>query len=754
VSNGQPERAGHTGAGHTGAGHTGAGHTEKIGDRERPRGSEATTSEGGGPGASRRAGPARIGTTLRGEGTLPFLRPGSSPERLNPIERAKLARHPFEAVSELAARASAGPAALAAIPGEIERLKWAGLYPQRQGGDAFMLRIKVPGGRLAAEQARVIGEIASEFARPPGASDREPGPSVADLTTRQDVQLHWVHLADVPAVWQRLDQVGLTTIQACGDSARNVLCCPVAGVDPDEVFDATPIAAAISRFFTGERLYANLPRKFKMSVTGCREDCVRAEINDIGLWPATSEDVLGFNLLVGGGLSDGERMASDVDVFVEPSDAVEICRAIAQLYGELGNREHRGQARLRYLVQELGPEGFRHELAARTTLPLRPAGEALTTRYRGDHVGVHPERRPGFVSVGCCVPVGRLIGADLVAFAEVAEAFGDGTLRIGCDQNLILTGVATEQLEEVLGLEVLTRYSPFPGPFTRGVLACTGNEFCRFAVVESKQRAREVARALDDLFGASLGANGAGTDSSQPAEIQPAEIQPAEIQPAEIRPAGARVSGTRTPGAVVPPPSDVGPIRIHVSGCSASCGQPQIADIGLRGAAAVRGDALEEGFDIGLGGSLGQRAAFVDWIAASLQARGLLPSLTRLLGRFATTHRPEETFSEWVRRRSPEELRATLSPPTPADSITADSMSADSMPSHSGPVSRGRIDSGKSEAGPGEDAGRPLPADGPQPASARDADTRAPSSSGGPSAGDPPARTSPPARRASGGGSR
>ncbi len=271
-----------------------------------------------------------------------------------------------------------------------------------------MMRVKIPGGFLTAPQIREIGVVADAFGEgPDGTESRVFGSRYADLTTRQTVQIHWLRIEDIPRIWRRFAAVGLTTVQACGDSARNVLSCPVSGVDAHEAFDALPIARKVSAFFTGNREYANLPRKFKMSVTGCVEDCAQAEINDIGLWPARAEDgTLGFNLLAGGGLSDGERMASDIDVFVAQDQAVEVTRAIAQLFGELGNRENRGLARMRYLVQELGPEGFREELAKRARFELVPAGEDLTTRYRGDHVGVHPQKEPGLFYVGCSVPGG------------------------------------------------------------------------------------------------------------------------------------------------------------------------------------------------------------------------------------------------------------------------------------------------------------------------------------------------------------
>ena len=280
------------------------------------------------------------------------------------------------------------------------------MYPQRQGGDAFMMRIKVPGGVMTAAQVREVGVAADAYAEGP---DDSPvfGNRYADLTTRQDIQLHWIRIADVPRIWQRFWDVGLTTVQACGDSARNVCSCPVSGIDAHEVVEALPVARAISAYFTGNREYANLPRKFKISVTGCLEDCARVEINDIGLWPAEQSDgSIGFNVLIGGGLSDGERMASDIDVFIRPDQAVELCRGVAQLFGELGNRENRGLARMRYLAQELGPEGFRAALDERTKFTLDPAGRELTDRFRGDHVGVHPQKQPGLVYVGLLGPGG------------------------------------------------------------------------------------------------------------------------------------------------------------------------------------------------------------------------------------------------------------------------------------------------------------------------------------------------------------
>jgi ferredoxin-nitrite reductase len=533
-----------------------------------------------------------------------FLREGQT---LNKVEKIKLERHPLEVYRAVIDTYSKDLAAMSEVSGEVERLKWVGIYPQKGGGDAFMLRIKVPGGILTPRQARVVGRIASDFANGP-IPNPHFGNKFLDLTTRQDVQMHWIKMGDIPEVWRRLEEVGITTVQACGDSARNVLCCPVSGLGHDEAIDAYPVAQAISDYFTGNREYANLPRKFKMSVTGCLEDCAQAEINDIGMLPARLEDgTVGFNLRVGGGLSDGPRMASDIDVFVRTEDAVEITRGVAQVFGELGNRENRWTARMRYLVQELGPEGFREELEKRVSVELTPAGEDLTKRYRGDHVGVHPQREEGLFYVGLNVPVGRMSGAQFEETGRLAGEYG-GEVRLATDQNLIVTGVREESLEDLLAEPLLQRYSPNPGAFERGVVACTGSEFCRFGIVETKIRALEWAREMDRRVG----------DPGQEA------------------------------------------VRMHFSGCSASCAQPQIGDVGFRGETAKKDGRIVEGVDVGLGGSLGLDAAFIDWVEGAKPADEVPDALVRLFERFREERRDGEHFHEWARRKRNGELRETL----------------------------------------------------------------------------------------------
>ena len=535
-----------------------------------------------------------------------FLREGQT---LNKVEKIKLQRHPLEVQQAIIDTYSKDLSAMDDVPGEVERLKWVGIYPQKQGGDAFMMRVKVPGGVLTPEQTKVIGKIAVDFANGP-IPNPHFGNNFLDLTTRQDVQMHWLKMGDIPEVWRRLEEAGITTVQACGDSARNVLCCPVSGLDHEEVIDAYPVAQAISDYFTGNREYANLPRKFKMSVTGCLEDCAQAEINDIGMLPARLEDgTIGFNLRVGGGLSDGPRMASDIDVFVRPEEAVEITRGIAQVFGELGDRENRWTARMRYLVQNIGPEAFREELQKRVSVELTPAGEDLTTHYRGDHVGVHAQR-DGLYYVGLNVPVGRMSGEQFVEAGRLAEQYGS-EVRLATDQNLVITGVPADRIDDLLAEPLLERFSPKPGAFERGVVACTGSEFCRFGIVETKIRAVEWAKEMDERVG----------DVGQEA------------------------------------------VRMHFSGCSASCAQPQIGDVGFRGETAKTRTSIVEGVDIGLGGSLGRDAAFIDWVEGAKPTDEVPDALVSVFEKFKEEGREGERFHEWARRKKNAELREALRKP-------------------------------------------------------------------------------------------
>ncbi|WP_433623248.1 nitrite/sulfite reductase [Halomicrococcus sp. NG-SE-24] len=572
---------------------------------------------------------------------------------MNTVEEWKQNKHPLDVVEDVRRYAeddlSFDEIEERAGDGEWERLKWAGMYTQKQRG-YFMVRTKVPGGRLTPAQAETVGEVADDLARAPeehGGDAQNPlfGDAYLDITTRQDVQMHWIELEDVPELWRRYDDVGLTTVQGCGDSARNVLGCPAAGLTDHDCFDAQPIVDAVSEFFTENREYANLPRKFKMTITGCRHDCAQSQINDVGMTPAKKEIgdewYYGFHARVGGGLSDGPRMASDLDVFARPEDAVEFTRAVAQTFKELGDRNNRGVCRMRYLVEQMGADAFEEAVRDRCEVDLLSRGTDLTEGYVGDHVGVHDQKQDGLQYVGFNVVSGRIGGDEFAEAARAAREYGteDSTVRLATDQNFLVTHVPEENVEDLVNEAFAADYQPDPGPFARGAVGCTGSEFCNYGIIETKNRTKRWARELDER---------------------------------------------------IDTPDDLDVVRMHMSGCSASCAQPQIADIGFRGeTVAVLGDdeakarvddegterfesevdepvdgagddSIVEGMDVGLGGSLGADNAFIDWIETAVPADAVIPALERLFESYAEERRDGERFYGWSRRTDGDRLRSIM----------------------------------------------------------------------------------------------
>ncbi|WP_211312393.1 nitrite/sulfite reductase [Halarchaeum salinum] len=551
---------------------------------------------------------------------------------MNTTEQWKQEKHPLDVVEDLReyAEEELGFEEIEerAGGGEWERLKWAGTYTQKQDG-YFMMRTKVPGGHLTPEQAEVIGEVAEEYAVQPEeeyeeVNDEFWGDAYLDITTRQDIQMHWIRVEDVTEIWDKYDEVGLTTIQGCGDSARNVLGCPAAGLDDHECFDAQPVIDAVSDYFTGNREFGNLPRKFKMTITGCKHDCAQSQINDVGLVPAKKEldgegagYTYGFHLRVGGGLSDGPRMASNLDVFVRPEDAVELCRSIAQTFKELGDRHNRGVCRMRYLVQQMGPENFEQAVRDRCDVELPESGVDLTEGYVGDHVGVHDQKQDGLKYVGFNVISGRVGGDEFVQAAQAAKKYGteESTVRLATDQNFLITHVPEENVEDLVNEEFATDYQPDPGPFSRGAVACTGTEYCKYAIIETKARTKQWARQLDEQ---------------------------------------------------IDTPDDLDAVRMHMSGCSASCAQPQIADVGFRGetvkveTADNSDDDIVEGMDFGLGGSLGGDNAFLDWVETAVPAGAVTGALEELFAAYTEERTEGERFYEWTRRVDNDRLRSVM----------------------------------------------------------------------------------------------
>ena len=507
----------------------------------------------------------------------------------------------------------------------FERFKWWGLYHQRKGQESyFMMRIGTPNGRLTSDQLRVVGEIADEYARGP-VDNPEFGGAYCDWTTRQSIQLHWIQLQDVPEIFEKLEANGLSTIQACGDSWRNIVGSPVAGRDAKEHIDAWPVIQELHDTFKGNGEHSNLPRKWKVAVTGDTRGSGQAEINDLGFEPATKEidgaEVKGFNVTVGGGLSRKEpRFARDIDVFVTDEEVADVAGGISALFRDHGDREDRFNARIKFLVDEWGPEKLRQVLQdGYVDFELRTAGEDLRDQYTynagrndeiGDYVGVH-EQNDGDYFVGLSVLVGRMGAEDVIELADLAEAYGSGMIGLTQRQNVVVADIAEDDLEAFLKEDLLEYYQPDPHPFLRGSIACTGTEYCSLSIVETKNRMVRYARWLKDN---------------------------------------------------VELPDGIDDFHVHLSGCTASCAQPQIADISLRGMKTRKDGEPVEAFDIGLGGGLGESPQFADWVEMRVAADEVPGYIRNLLWIYDERNDGAESFREFIARHDEDELTGLADP--------------------------------------------------------------------------------------------
>ncbi|WP_254839529.1 nitrite/sulfite reductase [Natronomonas marina] len=503
----------------------------------------------------------------------------------------------------------------------FERFKWWGLYHQRKGQESyFMMRIGTPNGRLTPEQLRVVGEIANEYATGP-VDNPEFGDAYCDWTTRQSIQLHWIQLQDVPDIFEKLEAHDLSTIQACGDSWRNIVGSPMAGRDADEHIDAWPVIEDLHDTFKGNEDHANLPRKWKVAVTGDTRGSGQAEINDLGFEPATKDGRKGFNVKVGGGLSRKEpRFARDIDVFVTPETITDVAGGISALFRDHGDREDRFNARIKFLVDEWGTEKLRRVLQEEyVDFELPTAGEDLREQYTynagradetGDYVGVH-EQVDGQNFVGLSVLVGRMGADDVIELADLAEEYGSELVGLTQRQNVIVADIADEDLDDFLAEDLLDDYSPDPHPFMRGSIACTGTEYCSLSIVETKNRMVRYARWLKDN---------------------------------------------------VELPSGVSDFHIHLSGCTASCAQPQIADISLRGMKTRKDGEPVEAFDIGLGGGLGENPQFADWVEMRVAADEVPGYVENLLAVYEEERKEGESFRDYIERHDEEELNGLAEP--------------------------------------------------------------------------------------------
>lgn len=500
------------------------------------------------------------------------------------------------------------------------RFRWWGLYTQRkQGIDGgktatlepheledryFMLRVRIDGGDLTTEQLRVIGGISTDFGR-----------DTADITDRQNVQLHWIRVEDVPEIWRRLESVGLSTTEACGDVPRVILGSPVAGIAADEIIDPTPVIREIADRWIGDLEVSNLPRKFKTAITGHPSQDVVHEINDISLIGVVHPELgPGYDLWVGGGLSTKARLADRIGAFVSAERAPEVWHAVVSIFRDYGYRRLRNKARMKYLLEDWGPERFRTVLEEEYLGYALPDGPAPAPPTRpGDHVGVH-EQKDGRFYIGAAPVVGRSSGTTLTALADLLEAHGSTRLRTTPHQKIVVLDVEGDRVDAVVaGLKELG-LDPEPSVFRRSTIACTGLEFCKLAIVDTKDTATAAIAQLEERL----------------ADL--ADRLPERLS-------------------------------LHVNGCPNSCARIQTADIGLKGQLLPDGDGGQTpGFQVHLGGGL----ASVDRAEAGLgrsvrglkvRADGLVDYVERLVRRYDEQREPGETFARWAHRVDEEALR-------------------------------------------------------------------------------------------------
>jgi len=499
---------------------------------------------------------------------------------MNKIETLKAERDGLDVSEDLVRFAREGWKTIG--EDDKERLKWVGVFYRRPTPGHFMMRIRMANGIVTSAQARLLGEIT-----------KESGRNVADVTIRQQVQLRWVTVEGVPEVMARLEAAGLSSLQTGMDNIRGIVGCPATGLAPTELLDTAPIAAAFQRIFLGNKAFTNLPRKFNVTITGCLEHCTGGETQDISMTPAFAtfggEDVVGFNVAVGGKQgSGGPRFATALDAFVSSGEAAELCAAIALLFRDHGPREARSRARLAFLVDEWGGERFRKELETRIGRDLPPAGRDARGTRTTDHVGIFRQRQPGLNYVGLKTPVGRVTGDQLLELARIAERYGRGELRFTPSQNVLIPHVPDALLGELTGEPLLKALPYNPSEMQRGLVSCTGTDFCNLALIDTKTRAMALARELEQRLGA-----------------------------------------TR-------------PLTVRWSGCPASCGNHHTADVGLQGCKVKVDGKIVDGVHVFVGGRGGRDPRAAEKILEDVPCDALPEALDRLVRFFPRSPRKEE----------------------------------------------------------------------------------------------------------------
>ncbi|OLT47067.1 sulfite reductase [Saccharomonospora sp. CUA-673] len=535
-------------------------------------------------------------------------------EPLNPNERAKKDDAPLNVRARIE-NIYAHTGFEGIDPGDLRgRFRWFGLYTQRKPGieggrtatlepeelddEYFMLRVRLDGGALTTQQLTVLGEISQTYAR-----------DTADITDRQNIQYHWIRVEDMPTIWQKLEDAGMTTLEACGDSPRVVLGSPVAGISTDEIIDGTPAIEEITRRYVGDPKFANLPRKFKSAISGQQD--VAHEIHDIafvGVEHPTRGP--GFDLWVGGGLSTNPMIAKRLGVWVPLDEVPDVWEGVISVFRDYGYRRLRTRARIKFLVKDWGAEKFREVLESEylgRTLVDGPAPEVPERPI--DHIGVHPQT-DGLRYVGGAPVAGRASGSLLLSVAKAAERAGSGRVRLTPQQKLVVLDVPESEVESLQAELADAGLDTTPSPWRRSVMACTGIEFCKLAIVETKQRAADLVAEL---------------------ETRLADLQ-GDLE---------------------------NPVSVHLNGCPNSCARIQVADIGLKGQIVTDAEGNQvEGFQVHLGGGLGLDAGFGRKLRGhKVTSAELTDCVERVVKNYLNQRTEGERFAQWVTRAEEADLK-------------------------------------------------------------------------------------------------
>ncbi|WP_200763086.1 nitrite/sulfite reductase [Nitrosophilus alvini] len=460
------------------------------------------------------------------------------------VERIKRQKDGLDVLNDIYRYAKAD---IPVDPEDIDRLKWYGLYtqnktlqPKYDQTQYFMLRVKIEKGVLNKDQIKTLGEIAVKYAR-----------NSADFTTRQDLQFHWIKMADLPDIFEQLQKTGLTTCMAAGDVVRNTVTCPISGRAEEEIADVSDVVDEINTLFCKNREFSNLPRKFKIGVSGCAQHCMPHEIQDLSFVAVKRENGVEFALFAGGGLASNRRFA-DFLGYVQKDDIVPLTKATVAIFRDFGNREKRNRARLGHLIKEWGVHKFKETLEKNSGVRIKDGKifEVSPAKMR-HHCGIFSSKNSDTSHIGCALFGGKMGGDRLLQLYSLLEKYEINEIRTTTKQNFIILDVPKEAVNRVCEELEKMKINPYPSAFRTRTTACTGLDFCKFAISETKSLAEEIALYLENRF-----------------------------------------------------PAFGEPVNISVNGCPNSCAHPCIADIGLSGATFTRGEKKVRGFELLVGGKL------------------------------------------------------------------------------------------------------------------------------------------------------